>query len=253
MLFAAFAFADKKSLGLDPTIYRVPGKPAQLIITVHPDNDKETPKRFRTEKIISSYGAEPLRGRGTRVFEAIEIDEHGRDNGPAVVLKDIWIDHDRAREGTILAQLYDDADDEDKKLVRKYFLTTVCHGDVLMYPGVFDDTKKGLMRGLNTTADNVFVLQQKEMVIQREDSAPGSERLRATSRLHVQHPILKYAHKTHYRIVVKEKGTTIDLVHSLPDVMTVLTETVTGLFSFVKRVYKPDLVDNKQPYNCCEN
>ncbi|KAF9513935.1 hypothetical protein BS47DRAFT_1362032 [Hydnum rufescens UP504] len=104
-LFAAFAFADRASLGFDPTMMRAPGDPSQFIITKD--------RRFRTRKILSSFGAEPLRGRGTRVYEAIGVDEHGKEMGDPVVLKDIWIDHDRMREGTILARLYDE---EDKKL-----------------------------------------------------------------------------------------------------------------------------------------
>jgi Fungal protein kinase len=61
-LFAAFAFADKKSLGFDPTIQRAKNDHKQFIITVHPANAKNNPRTFRTKSIISSYGAEPLRG-----------------------------------------------------------------------------------------------------------------------------------------------------------------------------------------------
>ena len=95
-------------------------RPTEFIIDVHD---------FRATKILSSYGAEPLRGRGTRVFEAFELDERGQKKGTAVVLKVIWIDNDRAREGSILAQLYV-ADAEDKKLLKTYFLTAVRDGDV---------------------------------------------------------------------------------------------------------------------------
>ncbi|KAN0109362.1 hypothetical protein V8E52_009406 [Russula decolorans] len=47
---------------------------------------------------------------------------------------------------------------------------------------------------------------------------------------------LKYAHKTHYRIVFKEKGITIDRIRSLPDVMTVLTETVSALRLLLRKL-----------------
>jgi Fungal protein kinase len=219
-------------LGFDPTIERVPGESAQFIITVHPHNDKKNPRRFLTKKILSSYGAEPLRGRGTRVFEAIEIDEHGREKGSAVVLKDIWIDHDRAREGAILAQMLEAADEDTKKLLEKHFLTTVCHGDVLDEAGCYDDTEKGLMRGLKVTeSTDGFELQQKQLVVSKHEAAPGSQGLRATSRLHVPHPSLKYAHKIHYRIVFEEICITIDLILTHPEVMKILTETVTGVLS----------------------
>ena len=204
---------------------------------MYPNNDKKNLRRFRTTKIISSYGAEPLRGRGTRVFGVIEIDAHDKEKGSPVVLKDIWIDHDRMREGVILAQLYDQADDDDKKLVEKHFLTTICHGDVWTGSDVLDDTENTLMRGLKVTTDREFELQRKQLVLEKHEAATGSEGLRATSRLRAPHPHLKYAHKTHYRIVFKEEGITVDLIPRLPDVMIILTGTVTSAFSFHNTAY----------------
>jgi hypothetical protein len=66
------------------------------------------------------------------------------------------------------------------------------------------------------------------LMLEQCQTTTGSEGLRAISRLPVPHPNLKYAHKTHYRIVFKEKSITIDLIPSLPDVMTILTGTVAG-------------------------
>jgi len=205
---------------------RAPGDPSQFIITVH-SNDNKKERRFRTRKIISSFGTEPLRGRGTRVYEAIEVDEYGKEMGDPVVLKDIWIDHDRMREGTILAQLYEDADEDDKKLVKNHFLTTVCLGDVLIEPSVADDTWV-LMRGLKTTPGIEHKLQEKPSMESKHKVASGSQSLRAMSRLHVPHPNLTYSHKTHYRIVFKEKGITV--LSSLRVVMGVLADIVTGAF-----------------------
>ncbi|KAF9507779.1 hypothetical protein BS47DRAFT_1385014 [Hydnum rufescens UP504] len=215
-LFAAFAFADKKSLGFDPTISRAPGDPTQFIITVHP-HDNEEPRRFRTTQTISSFGVEPLRGRGTRVFEAIELDEHGKERGAPVVLKVVWIDHDRMREGTVLAHLYEEADEEDKKLVKRHFLATVCHGDVLVERAVVDDTLN-LMCRLDTAQDSVFKLQKNASSVSERKVPSGLANLRATSRLH-----------THYRIVFEEKGVTVDLLPSLRDVTKALADIVIAL------------------------
>ena len=77
------------------------------------------------------------------------------------MLKDIWIDSDRMREGDILAQLQPEPNTEDKKIVEKYFLTTVCHGDGWMAPNLPDDTKNGLMRGSKITTDSVLQLKRK--------------------------------------------------------------------------------------------
>jgi hypothetical protein len=217
-LFAAFAFADQKSLGFDPTIQPVPGRRGQFVITVHPDNDKENPRRFRTTQILYSYGAEALRGRGTRVFEAVEIDGNGDPTGSPVVLKDTWIDSDHTREGDALASLHAAANDEDRQLIEKHFLTTICHGVVWTELDILDDTANGLMRGLDITADpdSLFELQWRPIIWEYE-----LYRLKSRPRC---------THRTHYRIVFKEKCMRIDRIRRLPDVMTVLSETVSGAF-----------------------
>jgi len=78
------------------------------------------------------------------------------------VLKDIWVDSDRMREGNILALLHAAANDEDKQLLEKHFLTTICHGDVWTELDILDDTANALMRGLNITPgrDSLFKLQR---------------------------------------------------------------------------------------------
>jgi hypothetical protein len=87
------------------------------------------------------------------------------------------------------------------------------------------------MRGLNITPDHdsLFKLQLKPL-IQNYEPSSGSEALRAISRVQAPHSHLRYAHKTHYRIIFKEKCITVDRMKSLPDVMTVLTKIVGGAF-----------------------
>jgi hypothetical protein len=143
------------------------------------------------------------------------------------VLKDIWIDDYRTREGMILTQLYNEANEEDKKLVEKHFLTTVCHGDVWIKPEVVDDTPNSLMHGLELS-ESTFVLQQKPQANQPHQFPSGSEGLRAPSRLHLPHPTQTYVSKTHYRVVFKEVGKTIDLVPHHHDVIRSLLDTVAG-------------------------
>ena len=234
-LFAAFAFADQESLGFDTTIQPDKDNKGQFIITIYPDNDKKNPKRLRTIQSISSYGAEPLQGRGTRVFSCVEIDGNGESFDPPVVIKDIWIDSDHRREGEILKELYEKAEDTDKQLVEKHFLTAIYQGDVWTTHDTRDDTANALMRGLNIAADHasLFPLQRKPN-IQKSEPPPGSDGLRATTRVQARRgPLLiRYGHKTHYRIVFKEKGVTVDHLKSLPDVMTVLGEAVDGAFLF---------------------
>lgn len=229
------------SLGFDPTIQRIPGQPTQFIMAVHTSHYQEKPRRFRTKSIISSTGADPLRGRGTRVFEAIEIDEHGHEIGTNVVLKDIWIDKDRAREGTILAQLYDEAKGNDKALVQKYFLTTVCHGDVWLDEKVADDTEESIMRGLKTT-DTMFSLRFLiDGSISLSNTSTRPQSLHAMNLLKDWSPT-KYAHKAHYRIVFREQGIMIHRVPSFHDVLKTLMDTVDGLLSDPLAIWETDLV-----------
>ncbi|KAN0109363.1 hypothetical protein V8E52_009407 [Russula decolorans] len=232
-LFAAFAFADQTSLGFDPTIQPVTGGKGQFDITVHPHDDKQNPRKFRTMQSISLSGAEPLRGRGTRVFEAVEIDGNGNSTGSPVVIKDVWIDDDRNREGKIRALLDEDANDEDKQSAEEHFLTPICHGDVWVKINTPDDTTDALMRGLDVTRDPVldrdwlFTLQQTPLS-RTSTQASRSTSLQAGS-LPQDPQERTYAHKTHYRIVFKEKGIPIDRLRSLHDVMTALIGAVNAL------------------------
>ncbi|KAF9509551.1 hypothetical protein BS47DRAFT_146332 [Hydnum rufescens UP504] len=129
-LFAAFAFADRRSLGFYTTM-------------------RETEEIPHSANHILIWCRTTPRTR-TRVFEAIEVEDGGKETRGPVVLKDIWIDHDRMREGDILTQLYNDVDGEDKRLAKKHFLTPICHGDVLVAPDTADDTRD-IMRRLKTT------------------------------------------------------------------------------------------------------
>jgi hypothetical protein len=114
--------------------------------------------------------------------------------------------------------------------VKKHFLTTVCHGDVLVAPDTADDTRD-IMRRLKTTEHGLFELQRKDLMLSKRKHTSGSQGLRGITRLHIPHPNLSYLGKTHYRIVFEEKGVTIDLVPSVRDVMRALAHIVTGEFS----------------------
>ena len=98
-----------------------------------------------------------------------------------------------------------------------------------MESGVIDDTKNSLMRSLSLPLSE-FVLQQKELSIPLYRLASGSTALRVTSRLNLPDSNRKYGPKTHYRIVFKEFGYTIDMVSRYHDVIKALLDTVTGAF-----------------------
>jgi hypothetical protein len=151
-----------------------------------------------------------------------------------VVVKDFWIDSDRMREGDILDSMRAAAVGDEKYLFDTYFLTKLCHGDVRTESGTLDDTAEGLMRGLDITSGQVSLFELQRSPIQGSEPPPGSEGLRALSgdqdQAQDQGPPPRYAHKTHYRIVFKERCIPIDHIKSLPDVITILSETVNGAF-----------------------
>jgi hypothetical protein len=144
------------------------------------------------------------------------------------VLKDIWIDDDRVREGEILASLLEEANSEDKELVKQYFLTAITHGDVWIGPNFRDETANGLMRGLEIHHNSSFELQHTPVL--HTMLPPGSQSSREMSQVQFPHPNRIYEPKTHYRIVFEQICEPIDHISSLPDVLDVLTETVSGAF-----------------------
>lgn len=178
-------------------------------------------------------------------FEAVEIDPNGKRVGSSsvsVVLKDVWADSDCRWEGDILTSLYEDADANNKLLVRRYFLTRVCDGDVSINGEILDDIEHTLMRGLvikkihptsstNLPPESMFNLQGSTPMYRPPPRLSASD-LRVASLVPAPHPNVKYLAKTHYRIVFEKKGTTIYCLNTLPKVMTVLAKTVSGAFKF---------------------
>jgi len=172
----SIAFANESELGWDPTIQReripeqVHSSPGgnssepereqvdatRYRITVHTrpvgDDGHEGPAVetvYRTTRIIFDYGADALRGRGTRVFEARRLEDNV-EVGELVVIKDVWVDDDREREDRILSQLLNDADDKDKELVKKYFLTVLACATL-------SSVGKWIIPAISSHADRIYL------------------------------------------------------------------------------------------------
>ena len=143
------------------------------------------------------------------------------------MLKDTWVDNDRKREGDNLTTLLEVANKEDKQLVEKHFLTMICHEDVWTGVDIADNTENVLMRGLKIAEDHPSLFQLQYSLI-----STGLKNQREFSPAQVPRHCKTYAPRTHYRIVFKEIGVTIDSMRSLPGVMKVLTETVSGVFRY---------------------
>ena len=123
-------------LGFDPTIKCISKNATDrnYIIKIHDDKDEPQESigrkqanehTFTTKRCISSYQAADIRPRGTWVFEGIDS-----KNDP-VVIKDVWIDHDREVEGNVLEKARKYLETESPGDLQ-LFLDPICHGCVLI-------------------------------------------------------------------------------------------------------------------------
>ncbi|KAL4068805.1 hypothetical protein V8B97DRAFT_1872938 [Scleroderma yunnanense] len=232
-LFCSLAFAEDHELGWDSTIQRVlvEGKTQYDISLQSPDGSISV---YRTTRIISDFGAEALRGRGTRVFEAylkIHPEGNATENSKRVVIKDSWRECDRKREDEIRAEIFSDLEKakgtEAAEADMKYFLTVLQASDVTV-DGKKDDTDQ-LLHYLPLPTDCGWY---------SISPSPGLSRTRHTSsvgcppsynsRRHAPIP-RKIHHRTHSRIVFEEVCTPLFELRNLEDVFETLGDGLEGL------------------------
>lgn len=226
------SFADLDALGWDLTVTllepRGAGLPVQYDIVVR-DQKMTTKRTFRTKRMISSIAADTLRGRGTRVWEVTEVDDKGKEKGNGTyVLKDVWVDDDRQREGDILQAIRDATKAKPKpkkwlELVDQFLLTTVEYGDVR----VDDEVDKTRHWAMPEISNMVKVKNEpKEHARVKNHLAPvGGISLEPVS----QQPVAQhFATKSHHRIVFKEVGKTIREVESLREAFMYIRQAVRG-------------------------
>lgn len=131
-------FATRVQLGYDPTIDAslcIDGRKLFNIQVRYEDDDNQVQcTSFRTDELIAGISAEAIRGRATRVWSGRELNDDRKPTGNTIVIKDVWIDTNRTREGDILAELRRDAiasgNDQLIKNCETSFLHVRCHGDV---------------------------------------------------------------------------------------------------------------------------
>lgn len=174
--------------------------------------------------MISNIGADTLRGRGTRVWEVIELDNDGKEKeGRTFALKDVWIDHGRAREGDILEEIRATANGGERVIVDTYFLTTLTHGDVFV-GGDADKTRRWAMPAISNVLE--VKTTPKEFGHIASNLAPvGAISVDPNSKVQAAH---YFSTKSHYRIVFNEVGKTIREVDSLCTVFECLRQVVVG-------------------------
>ena len=172
---------------------------------------------FCTTELISSIGAEGVRSRGTRVWQAQQLDA-GKMQPVEVVMKDYWVDSNRIREADIRLEILKDAHtEEDRKLLRRHLLTPLYSGDVVIEEDV-DSTcalrrsaslsacegmkMVSLVRSSPTTIDHNAVMEDIPHAPWGSGAIPQGPISQAR--------IVLIDDKSHHRIVFKEKGVTIE-------------------------------------------
>ena len=211
---------------MTPVTTCVKNREPQYDIVVR-DKNTATETTFRTKRVLSNIGTDALRGRGTRVWEVIELDADGNEKDvDTCVLKDVWADDDCEREGDILAAIRRDAEGKSRYWLEQfdnYFLTTVTYGDVYVN-GEPDKTRQWEM------PKNVGMLNLKSGL--KEPRHIASDLVGAiTFEQPSEDPVVQYySTKVHHRIVFKEMGTTILDIESLQSVFVYLGEAMNGEF-----------------------
>ena len=225
-LFVSLAFGTIPQLGYDPTVKRIKqdGR-AQYEFTVGI-------KTYRTVAVLSDFGADPLLGRGTRVFQVYDTDDSSQTPR---ALKDVWVEADCCREGHILTELFQKirstSHDEDFQAARRHFLTVLCHGDVII-DGREDHTSH-LLGGEQLPAEDDDM--EIPVTLFHRIVASGCFQIASTGVVQVNPCGRMPAKRTervpsraHYRIVFEEVGLAVHDLPSLRNVCQALHDAVEG-------------------------
>lgn len=230
-------------MGWDPTMKLTIGPNPSYIITVRSSEGNKL--RFKTEGLLSSFGAEAIRGRATRVWKVKQwVGERAIE--PPMVLKDCWIDSDRPCEGDVMEAIHASAKSKPAhaKVLEQGLLTKFAHGLVHVADGVIDCTiadRDGLLRG-----DKWFLFHRSDKFVKafekcKSDAAnkdiPGAHR---SLHDHLNNSVLKpitYHSKKHYRIVFRETCTTFADEKFLSGAFHMLSGVCTSTFSIVYFLY----------------
>lgn len=187
---------------------------------------------FRTDDLIAGVSAEAIRGRATRVWGGRELDNKTVLTKNAIVIKDIWIDSNRSREGDILDELRKDAAAaENKDLIKNieaHFLHVQCHGDV--WVDDHPDTTLAMRRGARLPDDVEFYQITQKLgssdEVDTHNAPRGSIILgRDTEQGQV---VEDYDDKSHYRIVFVERGHPIGDLTSAGELWFALNGSLRG-------------------------
>lgn len=229
-LFLRLQFAEDHELGIDETVTRLnapdPTRGVQYDIRV---GDKV----YRTQRLISSIGAESMRGRGTRVWEVKEVDAKGHEVGDPMILKDSWGGKSRPREFDISTAIRNTSTPHPmlKTLLDNHLLTYVDSWDVTLMTRdgeKEDSTREVMLRGGTPVWTTVLRVQKdyeaSKRVVQKHPAQGVLSNPKKSDITYVE-----YGEKIHHRVIIKEVGTTIVEAGTLSKAFAHLSEVAKGL------------------------
>ena len=214
--FLSQLYAEEKELGLDPTmkmLLPVGDGPPTYDMTVRVSAEKSVV--YRTRELINQDNATSLRGRGTRVWDVILVEDGVEKLDQCGVLKDYWVDSDRTREGDALAQII--AADTTQEL-EDHLLTVLAHGDVFIDEQV-DNTRQIMTRGVDPPVGTRFNLRLPNRPLKTNSrilktAAPSNAQLQTATEVEYGQ-VIEYHPKSRYRIVFYERCTPLYKIVSL--------------------------------------
>lgn len=242
-LFYGLAVSTPTQLGYDPSIRRVPSLSGSNMSCYHIDvrHDDRTTKTFRTDRMISDFAADAMRGRGTRVWAVRDItDVKGSvtqadlDGRAVFALKDCWVNQDRPTEGENLDSVKEGLSklDRGKAALVKHLLTKVSDGYVFV-DGVADSTFACIRRGraLDSGWTKRIVTASMKEFKPMSMSSGGVHSI--PDSFEAQVPSVYDHDRCHYRIVFEEVGTPLMELRTFGEIFRCLEGGVLGMSCIV--------------------
>ncbi|KAI0086022.1 hypothetical protein BDY19DRAFT_996208 [Irpex rosettiformis] len=263
--FLSQMYAKRHQLGYDTTIR--PPSDVQLrvknqwdIMVHYVDDDEEgagagskrkrtrsrTRKQeitFRTTDLISSIGAEGVRGRGTRVWQGQTlVNGQMQPDSDEMVMKEYWVDSDRMREAEIRRRILKDAaTEEDRELLKRHLLTPLYSGDVVV-DGKLDTTDRLRNHATISEGDGFEMIplirdskqpNPDHLVMEADKKAPQGSGAILPWAVSVPRVVI-LDDKSHHRIIFKEKGVTIEHLTTVSQVLHAAVQALNALATMHK-------------------
>ncbi|KAL5520272.1 hypothetical protein ACEPAG_9485 [Sanghuangporus baumii] len=224
-VFLSLAFASEEELGWDPTVQAIMVSENERVYCI-----KVKDRMYMTKKTLEDVAADSLLSSGTRVWEVIDV-----DSGETRILKDTWVENDRALESVIYGMMLEDVQREHGLQIRNFVashLVTPLMDWLVPVNGSEDHTVTVMMRGYTPPVDEVFKLKVEKPTnreVKRSDGPPKVSGSRGHKIRSTKAKLEECARRKHYRIVYAEVAEPIYKAEKLSDSFIALRDAAACL------------------------